>query len=50
MIDPTVEELDGHLMDDYKGDEPYPDDDHSLGEHPGEDPDPDCRQCRQGSA
>lgn len=27
------------------GDEPYPDDDHSLGEHAG-DPDPDCKACR----
>lgn len=33
-------------MKGYKGDEPYPDDDHSLGEHE-EEPDPTCRECRK---
>jgi hypothetical protein len=37
---------DDDLMADYHGDEPYPDDDHNLGEHEG-DPDPDCRLCRE---
>lgn len=27
-------------------DEPYPEDDHSLGEHE-DDPDPRCKQCRK---
>lgn len=34
------------LMVGYHGDEPYPDDDHDLGEHTETDPDPKCRLCR----
>lgn len=36
------------LLRGYEGDEPYPEDDHSLGEHEG-DPDPACKECRRAA-
>jgi hypothetical protein len=48
-LHPSLDEFDletASLMHDYHGDEPYPDDDHSLGFHE-KDPDIKCRQCRE---